>query len=449
MSPAEAGTSRVRSASARPLATLLLAHALSGVGNMVTLVALPLYVLAQTGSPTMAGVLAVAATAPVILGGLFGGTLVDRVGYRRTSVTSDLVGGVTVVAIPVLHATVGLPFGVLLALVVATGLLDTPGQAARTALLPEAAAAAGVPLERALGWWGAAERGAIMVGAPLAGVLVAWWGPLPVLVVDAASFVVSALVVARGVPRGFGPAPFSPPTVDERGPAPVDAGAGYWQDLRAGLRALWGNRLLRAVTLMVLATNAFDVGRSAVIAPVYAQRELGGAAALGMLVGASGLGALVGALVFSVVGPRLPRRATYTVAFVLAGPPFFFVLAARPGLTVCLVAAVLAGLAAGSINPIINAVVLEQVPATMRARVSGAIGAGAWAAMPVGSLAAGLLVEHAGLVPTLLGVGSAYLLVTLAPLVGRTWRGLDRPPADPSVTTAAPTTGAEPTTVLG
>ena len=439
--------------SAGPLASLLAAQTLAVSGNVVTLIALPLYVLAETGSAVMAGVLAVATTVPVVLGGAFGGVLVDRFGYRRSSVVSDVVGGVTVGAIPLLHATVGVPIPVLLALVFATGLLDTPGQAARTALVPEAAALARVPLERAMGWWGAAERGARLAGAPLAGLLVAWIGPLPVLVVNAATFGLSALVVAAGVPAGLRPADddaaLRPAAADDAATGPARTGgggsdrgpavtAGYWTSLAEGVRVLWRNRLLRAVTVMVFATNALDIGRSSVILPVYATRELAGAASFGLLVGASGLGALAGALLFSVVGTRLPRRATYATGFLLGGPPMFFVLAARPGLGWCLVATVLAGLASGALNPIIGTVTLEQVPASMRARVQGVVGAGAWAAMPAGALLTGLLVQGLGVIPSLLLCGGCYLLATLPPFFGGVWAGLDRgAPGAPGAATVA------------
>jgi MFS family permease len=77
---------------------------------------------------------------------------------------------------------------------------------------------------------------------------------------------------------------------------------------------------------------------------------------------------------------------------------------------------------------VIGAVELERVPPAMRGRVYGLIGAGAWAAMPLGSLLAGVAVERAGLRPTLVAVGTAYVVVTLTPLLGGPWRELDRRP---------------------
>ncbi|MFD0484598.1 MFS transporter [Kineococcus sp. GCM10028916] len=442
--------------SRRPLTGLLTAHAISLTGNMLTLIALPLYVLAQTGSAALTGLTGAVATVPVILGGALGGVLVDRAGYRRTSVVADLVGAVTIAAVPLLHHSSGLPFWALLVLVFATGLLDTPGQTARRALLPEAATAAAVPLERAVGWMEATERGARLVGAPLAGLLVAAVGALNVLAWDAATFVAAAVVVLSLVPAGrpqtwAGPAarpddgseptastPPTSPSAELEEPdsttsttaTPADGPrAGYWRELREGVSFLWRERLLRSVVGLVLVTNLFDAAKSSVLLPVTAQRDLGGSVAFGLIVGTMGGGALIGSLLFGAIGHRLPRRATFVTAFVLAGAPPHLALATGLPLPAIVAVTALSGLAAGAINPIIGIIELERVPPGMRARVYGVIGAGAWAGMPLGSLAAGFAVDHLGLRPTLYSVGIAYLLVVLTPLLGGPWESMNAPAA--------------------
>ena len=123
--------------------SLLAAHAISQVGNVVTAFAIPFYVLAQGGSGVEVGVAAFFATAPVVVGGALGGVVVDRVGHRRAAIGADVISGVTVLAMPILALTVGLPFWALLALVFAGGLLDTPGQTARRVMLPDLTERAG------------------------------------------------------------------------------------------------------------------------------------------------------------------------------------------------------------------------------------------------------------------------------------------------------------------
>lgn len=398
-----------------PLIGLLAAHAVSLTGNMLTIIALPLYVLGQTGSATATGITGFFATLPIVLGGAFGGVLVDRIGYRRASVLADAVSGATIALVPLLHATVGLPFPVLLALVFFSGVLDTPGQTARTSLLPELAATAEVPVERAIGLLEAAERGARMLGAPIAGLLVALLGALPVLAIDAVTFIISAGLVAVAIPR----------SVDARVPADAADPSGYWRQLAEGLRFMLAQPLLRALVALLLLTNMIDAAKSSVLLPVYADRELGGAFAFGLLVGVMGGGALAGNLVFGAVGHRLPRRPTFVIAFTLAGAPPLLAFTAGLPLAALVAVTAVAGFAAGAINPMIGAVKLERVPAGMRARVYGLIQAGAWAAVPLGALGGGLAVSHLGLRPTLLVLGIGYLLLTLSPLRGGPWRDLD------------------------
>ncbi|WP_407566720.1 MFS transporter [Polymorphospora sp. A560] len=413
-----------------PLLGLVIGHAVSLTGNMLTIIALPLYVLAETGSAAATGLVGAFATAPMVIGGAFGGVLVDRIGYRRASVAADLVSGVTIAAVPLLDRTVGLPFWALLALVFATGLLDTPGHTARIALLPEAAAAAGMPVERAVAMLEATSRGARLVGAPVAGLLVAAFGALTVLAIDAVTFAVSAAVVAVLVPRGLRPA--TEPAADA-GPGADARPAGYWREFTDGVRFLLREPLLRLIVLMVLFTNLLDAAKSTVLLPVVADRELGGATAFGLLVGAMGGGALAGSLVFGAIGHRLPRRPTYVVAFLIAGAPPFLALAAGLPLPALVTVTVVAGFAAGAINPMIGTIELERVPAGMRARVYGVIGAGCWAAMPVGSVGAGLAVNAFGTTATLVVAGCCYLLLSLTPLLGGPWRDMSRPaPARPA-----------------
>ena len=184
-----------------PILALFAAQFFSLGGNAIALIAIPIIALIETGSPLAAGVAGVFATVPLVIGGTFGGVLVDRFGYRVSSIVADVASGLTVIAIPLLSATVGLPFGVLLALVFLGGLLDPPGDTAKTALVPDLARLARMPLARAAGAQSAVQRTASMVGAGVAGALVALLGPVPALVVDAAGFVVSALLVACFVPR--------------------------------------------------------------------------------------------------------------------------------------------------------------------------------------------------------------------------------------------------------
>ena len=397
-----------------PLVALLSAHGLSLAGNAITAVVVPLYVLHDTGSVFATGVAGVFATVPMIVGGALGGVLVDRLGFRRAAIAADLASGITVLAIPLLAATVGLPFWALLTLVFLSGLLDTPGNTAKAAIVPDLAELGAVRLTRATGAAGAISRSAMMVGASVAALAVVWLGPLNALLLDAATFAVSALLISGWVPRAV-----TGTAGDE------EAGTGFWREFRDGLHYLARTPVIRNVVLMVVITNCFDAAGFLVLKPVYAKTITPDGELFGIMIACFAFGALSGAGLFGWFGHKLPRRATLVVCFVLCGPPPYVAMALDVPVPLLLAVFVFSGLLAGSINPLLDTVLYEKLPRAMRARVLGALTTGVTAGMPLGALLGGVTVEAFGLVPVLFVVAAAYAVVTLAPLLGRSWRGLD------------------------
>ncbi|MEU5715564.1 MFS transporter [Streptomyces sp. NPDC020403] len=401
-----------------PLVAVLAANSISTAGTSLTLIGVPWFVLETTGSAGRAGVVAFCATLPVVVAALTGGPVIDRIGRRRVAVASDTVCGAAVAAVPLLHHAGVLDFWMLCALMALNGLVHTPGSTARYVLVPDLAAHAGTTLARAASLFDAVSRGARMVGAALAGVLIATLGAETVLLLDAATFAVSALLVAAGV-RGVRAAE------PARAATPVSPGT-YRTELREGYAYVLGHRLLLCVVLMVMLMNGTDQGWNAVLLPVHAEGELGGATDLGLLTAVFGAGGLTGALLYGAVGHRFSRRAVFTVCVVLCGAPRFLV-AAVTGTTLPLaVTMALSGVAGGMLNPILTTVTYERVPEALRSRVSGALTAGCELAMPVGGLAAGLLVEGVGARGALLVMGGVYFLATLSPLVFPAWRTIEK-----------------------
>jgi MFS family permease len=382
--------------------SLFTANAISLIGNMLSAIAIPWFVLQTTGSATQTGITGFFAILPVVLAGFFGGTLVDRWGYKRTSIIADIASGVTTALIPLLYLTVGLEFWQLMVLVFLGALLDTPGSTARSALVPELAEMAHMPIERATSLIHIIERSSRLIGAPLGGLLIALIGTENVLWVDAASFFISAGIIAVTIK-------VHQPAQQEQ----KESDGNYFDELRAGLRFIFHDKLLLAIVVMVMATNFMDAVFSGVVQPVFVKQVYGQALDLGLLIGANGAGAVIGALIFSAIGPRLPRHTVFVFAFVLTSLRFFL-YAIYPPLWVALVFVVIFSIGAGPLNPIIGAVEYERVPKNMRGRVGGAIGAGAWAAMPLGMLVGGVLTEQLGVRTMLIGLGLVYFLTTLS-----------------------------------
>jgi MFS family permease len=410
-----------------PLLGLYVAEGVSSTGTSMTVVALPWFVLAMTGSPLLMGVIGLAEMLPYVLAQLLGGPLVDRVGARRASITADALSTVAVAAVPLAHLSGGLPFGVLVACVATAGALRGPGDGAKQVLLPRVVAASCVPMERAAGFSDGVRRAATLVGAPVGGVLVGLLGAPAVLAVDAASFAAGALLVAAAVPGD---------PRDGAVRAPASRAGQYVADLRAGLRFLFRDPLLRAIALMLALTNTIDAAKSVVLLPLWAAGA-GGPAVLGLVAAVFAGAAAVGTIVAGLAGHRLPRRLAFAVCFLVGGAPRIAVLALGAPLACVLAVTAVSGLACGALNPFLAAAQYERIPAHLQARVLGAVNALAWAGIPFGGLLGGALASGAGLVPALAVAAAAYLAVTLLPFIQPAWRGMDRPDAAVPVSEAA------------
>jgi MFS family permease len=383
-----------------PLYSLFIANAISLVGNVITMIAIPWFVLQTTGSATQTGITGFFTILPVVLAGFLGGTLIDRLGYKRTSIISDLASGLTTAMIPLLYLTIGLEFWQLVLLVFLGALLDTPGGTARAALLPDLAEQAGMPIERATSLTHVIERSSRLVGAPLAGFLIGIIGTANVLWLDAASFFISAAIVWLFIPIH---------KANEQ-----KSGAGnYLEELKDGLRFVARDSLILSIVIMVMLTNFLDAIFGGVLQPVYVREVYGSALNLGLLIAANGGGAVIGGLIFAAIGHRLPRHATFVGAFMFAGLRYW-VYAIYPPVWILIVVTLITSIGAGPLNPIIGAIEFERIPHNMRGRVFGAITAGAWIAMPLGMLLGGVLTDRLGTFVMMIGMAIAYFLTTLS-----------------------------------
>ena len=393
------------------------------------MIALPWFVLTTTGSPEKTGLVALAEMLPLVVLKVLGGPIIDRVGARRVAITCDWASLGVVGAIPFLHEAGLLSFPGFLGLVAVAGALRGPGDAAKYAMTPTLAATAGVPMERVTGLSSTVERTASMLGAALAGGLVAVIGPANALIVDAASFGVSALLLAWAVPA----APEPVASDEDADPAP------YVEQLRAGWRFLRSDRVLVGITVMVALTNLLDIAWAAVLVPVWGsgqRRCRGGRCPV------RDVRRRLRARVAGGGGVRRPTAAlrTYLVCFLVTGLPRFVIMAVDTPLWGVLAFAVVAGFASGFLNPILGAVIYERVPEPLMGRVTSLSTACCFALMPLGGLVGGFLVGGVGLSAALLVCGAAYFVVTMLPAVDPRWRDIERKPhpTDPTDPTDPP-----------
>ncbi|MGI5508660.1 MFS transporter [Streptomyces sp. CA-106131] len=407
--------------SLRPLVGVLAAMAVSLTGTRVSAVALPWFVLVTTGSATQTGLVAFCEMAPYVVVKAFTGPLVDRIGPRAVSWTTDLASAIAAAAVPLCHALHLLSFPLLLALVAVIGAVRGPGDLAKGVMVPEAADRSGVLLERATGLTGVTERLASTIGPAAGGALVGLVGPLTGLVMNAGCFALGSVIIGLALPRGMGHA------AEEASSQAGETEPGYWRRFGEGFTFLRGEPLLLTVIVMVGITNLLDAAFGTVLTPVWARESGNGPTAIGVMGSVMGAAAVAGSLVAAVAAHRLPRRVVFFAGFLLAGAPRFLILASDAPLGAVLAVFAVSGFGAGFLNPVLGAILFERVPRRMLGRVNALGDSLAWAGIPLGGLIAGAAVASVGLVPVLLVCGAAYFLTTNLTGLRPEWREMDRP----------------------
>jgi MFS family permease len=408
-----------------PLAAFLVANVVSLCGTRVSAIAIPWFVLITTGSPVKTGLVALAEMAPLVVVKAVGGPLIDKVGARRISIVADTASTAVVALIPLLHELGLLHFSTLLVLVAIAGALRGPGDAAKSTLIPDIARVARVPLERVTGLESTTERLAGFFAFALAGGLITLVGAVNALWIDAVSFGICAVLIARWIPK-------------YATPAPKEAEQGYGRRLLEGWTFLRTDRLLLPLVVMIAVTNLLDAATSTVLLPVWIKEHGYGPGHTSLILTSFGVTATLFALLASAIGDRIPRKLVFTVAFLIAGAPRFVAMATDAPVWTLMAVYAVGGIGAGFINPVLGAIQLERIPSHLRGRVNSLSNAVCWTGVPLGGLVAGGAVAAIGLAPALLAGGAIYLIATMSPvLIGRNeqWRATPGP-TDPAETAA-------------
>jgi MFS family permease len=410
-------SARSRPAEVRPLVAVIAADGLSRFGSAMTAIAVPWFVLVTTNSVARTSFTVFAGALGVVIALLCGGAAVDRLSFARASVVADLLAGSAIALLPLLYLTVGLPFWLLLAIVFAGALLDTPAQVARYSALPELARKAGVRFERANAVFDAVLTVAGLVGPALAGVLIAVLGASDVLWIDAGTFVISALLMLW-VSRSVG----------SRSVRESPAGS-YVDQVLDALRFVRRDTVLFPLILFFAVMNLAIGPVEALFVPVIARDVYHSAYALGLMSTALALGALGGNALFGAIGHRLPRRAVFGIGYLMV-PLSFAVLAFEPRFFVSVAVLALVGLGLSLANLLEYTIYFERIPDSMRARGLGIAGAIGWGSVPLGRLVGGAALAAFGLGATLGSFALLFAPVPLFMLVAPVFRNLRVPRLD-------------------
>jgi len=283
---------------------LLVAELVSTTGIQMTFVALPWFVLVTTGSVERMSIVLAVEIAPMAIFGIPSGSLVARLGGRRTMLAADLLRAPLMVLVPVLHWTGGLSFPLLLGVVFVLGLFSAPYYAAQRTILPELLGSDETVMGKASALFGGVTHLTLIVGPALGGFLVAGFGAPVVLVIDAATYVVAFVLVLTFVRAGK--------------PVPQDESS---RGMLAGVRFLARDRVLGPVTLAVILLDA-SAGALFTSLPALAFiRFHRDAQVAGFLFAAFGVGAIGGSLLALKALERFPPLRLAGGAMVLTVLP--------------------------------------------------------------------------------------------------------------------------------
>jgi MFS family permease len=354
---------------------------LSTAGDELARVALTVLVYQRTASPLLSAMTFAIGHLPWLLGGPLLSALADRLPRHRVLIAAD----VTRAALLGLMAIPGTPLPVLLGLLFLVSLCAPPFESARSALMADVLEGDRYAVATSL--TNITLQLAQVVGFLAAGALVAALSPSAALLIDGATFLVSALWLTAGL---------------NRRPAPVAEGGdgkrSLWQDTGAGLRLIGRSPRLMAIMAVLWIGTLFAYASEGVAAPLV--EELGHrTTAIGVLLAANPLGVTIGGLVIArLVAPgRRERLVVPLVVLSLApilGAGLVAVLAEPSALAFGLVVGLLflSGLGASWLIPL-NVSFVQAVPSAFRGRAFGVAVSGLYGVQAIGALLAGLGAE--------------------------------------------------------
>jgi predicted MFS family arabinose efflux permease len=369
-----------------PIAALVAAETISATGSQMTALALPWFVLTTTGSASRMALVVAAEVLPWALLGIPAGAAAARLGPRRTLVACSLLWVPLIGLIPILHYVGALSFGILLALAALTGVLWPAYLASQQSILPALVGEDERAVAQASALVFTSTRLTYMTGPALAGALIALWGAPTVLLIDAVTFLVAAVLLWT-----FIPAAERPPS------APADSG------LLAGVRFLVRDPFLRPLTVAQIASQAAFQALVVAVPVLAFVRYDESAGIAGLLLAAWGGGALLGSALSYRTTTRWDLLRTGELAWVAQALPLWLLVASVPA-AVAIAALALSGLGNGFRVPPTRGLTILRTPPALRQHAAAATSSLTMLGGAVALAAAGPVLEELGPAPVFAAV---------------------------------------------
>jgi len=380
----------------RSLAAILVAELVSLTGSSMTYVALPWFVLITTGSTARMGWVLAAELLPVGLLGILAGSVIARLGAKRTMNIADAARVPIMAAIPILHWTGNLTFAWLLGLTFLLGCFMAPYYSSSRLILPEVLGEDEQLVAQGSAFVQGANQLTQLGGPILAGVLIAWLSAPAVLLIDAATYAVSFVVILVFVQAG------------KRFPADESS-----RGVFAGLRYVLHDKLLGPMMAAAAFINFVAQGLIAML-PVLALRRFDADPKIvGFFFAAFGAGAFAGSIVASQIVRKVPLLRLAALGILGMAVPLWLLALDLPWPAVTVV---LAGF--GFCAPLVNAPVLGVLtvrpPEALRPKVITAVMTISVVIGPLGFLAVGQALQYVGMSVVFLAIAAGFTAGALA-----------------------------------
>jgi len=374
----------------------------SALGDGMSFVALVWLVIERGGTAADIGWLSAVYTAPVIIGGLAAGIVLDRFDRRRVIALDNVIRGIAIASVPIAGALGVLTTAQLFVVAGIYGLLYMTSIAGLPSLIP--ALVADEDLTTANAMESITYGIAGLIGPAIAGVVIALIDAPAVLALDAVTYgvFVACLLLIRG--GGRSPAGHVPEAT------PHGTGSG----IMPAVRFVLGAPAIVATTLMYMSLNVSG-GISTVLIPIYARDVLqGGPTTYGVLLSALTGGELAGLIVIGAIRWRWPLGRSIAAAAFVSGL-ILLLLLVRPNLPVMIVILAASGFAESSLTPWAQTIRMRLIPPSLRGRVFALLRTSMQSTRPLGSIVGGLLLVGGDLTPALVAIA---LLIAVPGAIG-------------------------------
>ncbi|MDX2297438.1 MULTISPECIES: MFS transporter [Streptomyces] len=374
------------------------AATVSGAGSAVTALALPLVALTVLDATAFeVALLAAAGQVSWLLLSLPAGVVAQRVPLRRLQVALDLARFAALGSLPLAWWLGTLTYPHLLGAALVTGAATVLFDIGNSTFLPAVVPARELAARNSVmsGTHAVTDTG----GPSLGGVLIGATGPVGALVVDAASYLASAVLLR---------------TLPERHPGPR-TGESALRLMREGWRYVTKHPVMRPCMIWATAANFLNAALVA-LTPLYLVREAGlNSVQLGLVLAMDGVGALAGAAVAVRVTSRLGTAWGLIAADLAGGALLLLAPLTTSAGDAYWFALGNAGFAFGTVIGSITTRTYRQTqsPPELLSRVMATVRFVSWGALPLGALTAGLLATYAGAHTALWIVCAAALLPPL------------------------------------